>query len=281
MQKNLITKIILALLLISLIITVVILGIKLNQKDEVKVYVLKGESENFSYTDGLFLNSSIQNIFSYGTFHIKNTNIKDEDIIAIEFKIDDDFLSGQNSIPQGNLIESTKYKELFKKEDYTDSKFTIAFTYFLANNTTTEIIDLTKERLLDKNNIQEEENSIGIDNSSDNEGKKIYEEQALKAQTLLNKGFTYNGRYQLERMLDDGSRISLRTDGSNFIYYNKDHNYRVESYIMHNIHIYTDDEMSFSYNANTKEITCHSKKCPNDAYEDIKDYLEIYNSLWN
>ena len=62
---------------------------------------------------------------------------------------------------------------------------------------------------------------------------------------------------------------------------NKDHNYRVESYIMHNIHIYTDDEMSFSYNANTKEITCHSKKCPNDAYEDIKDYLEIYNSLWN
>lgn len=99
MQKNLIIKIIIALLLISLIITVVILGIKLNQKDEVKVYVLKGESENFSYTDGLFLNSSIQNIFSYGTFHIKNTNIKDEDIIAIEFKIDDDFLSGQNSIP--------------------------------------------------------------------------------------------------------------------------------------------------------------------------------------
>lgn len=281
MQKNLITKIILALLLISLIITVVILGIKLNQKDEVKVYVLKGESENFSYTDGLFLNSSIQNIFSYGTFHIKNTNIKDEDIIAIEFKIDDDFLSGQNSIPQGNLIESTKYKELFKKEDYTDSKFTITVTYFLANNTTTEIIDLTKERLLDKNNIQEEENSIGIDNSSDNEGKKIYEEQALKAQTLLNKGFTYNGRYQLERMLDDGSRISLRTDGSNFIYYNKTHNYRVESYIMHNIHIYTDDEMSFSYNADTNKITCHSKKCPNDAYEDIKDYLEIYNSLWN
>ena len=56
MQKNLITKIIIALLLISLIITVVILGIKLNQKDEVKVYVLKGESENFPYTDGLFLN---------------------------------------------------------------------------------------------------------------------------------------------------------------------------------------------------------------------------------
>ncbi len=281
MQKNLITKIILALLFISLIITVVIQGIKLNQKDEVKVYALKGESDNFSYTDGLFLNSSIQNIFSYGTFHIKNTNIKDEDIIAIEFKIDDDFLSGQNSIPQGNLIESAKYKELFKKEDYTDSKFTITVTYFLADKTTTEIIDLTKERLLDKNNIQEEENSIGIDNSSDNEGKKLYEEQALKAQTLLNKGFTYNGRYQLERKLDDGSRISLRTDGSNFVYYNKDHNYRVESYIMHNIHTYTDDEMSFSYNADTNEITCHSKKCPNDAYEDIKDYLEIYNSLWN
>ena len=84
MQKNLITKIILALIIVGLIITVVILGIKLNRKDEVKVYELKGESENFSYTDGLFINSSIQNIFSYGTFHIKNTDIKDEDIVAIE-----------------------------------------------------------------------------------------------------------------------------------------------------------------------------------------------------
>lgn len=281
MQKKLIIKIILALLLIGLIITVVILGIKLNRKDEVKVYELKGESENFSYTDGLFINSSIQNIFSYGTFHIKNTDIKDEDIVAIEFKIDDDFLSGQNSVPTGTLIESTKYKELFKKEDYTDSKFTITVTYFLDDKTNTETIDLEKERLLDKNNIPEDEASIVEDNSSANDGKKLYEEQALKAQTLLDKGFTYNGRYQLERTLDDGSRISLRTDGTNFTYYNKDHNYRVESFIMHNIHTYTDDEISFSYNANTKEITCHSKKCPNDAYEDIKDYLEIYNSLWN
>ena len=281
MQKKLITKIILSLLLIILIITVVILGIKLNQQDEVKVYALKGESENFSYTDGLFINSSIQNIFSYGTFHIKNTNIKDEDIVAIEFKIDGDFLSGQNSVPTGTLVESTKYKELFKKEDYTDSKFTITVTYFLDDKTNTETIDLEKERLLDKNNIQESENSIGVDNPSTNDGKKLYKEQALKAQTLLDKGFTYNGRYQLERILDDGSRISLRTDGTNFTYYNKDHNYRVESFIMHNIHTYTDDEISFSYNANTKEITCHSKKCPNDAYEDIKDYLEIYNSLWN
>ena len=281
MQKNLNTKIILALIIVGLIITVVILGIKLNQKDEVKVYELKGESENFSYTDGLFINSSIQNIFSYGTFRIKNTNIKDEDIVAIEFKVDDDFLSGQNSVPQGTLVESTKYKELFKKEDYTDSKFTITVTYSLDDKTNTETIDLEKERLLDKNNIPEDEASIVEDSSSANDGKKLYEEQALKAQTLLDKGFTYNGRYQLERTLDDGSRISLRTDGTNFTYYNKEHNYRVESFIMHNIHTYTDDEISFSYNANTKEITCHSKKCPNDAYEDIKDYLEIYNSLWN
>ena len=51
--------------------------------------------------------------------------------------------------------------------------------------------------------------------------------------------------------------------------------------MINNIHSYSDGEVSFTYNANTNDITCQSKKCPSDAYEDIKDYLELYNSLWD
>lgn len=248
--------------------------------NDVKVYKLSSKSANFSYNDGLFINSEIQNVLAHGNVTITSDKFTENDILDVEFKIDGEKILGSSSFFTGLNTEFVGYNELFKKLDYSNSTFSLSITYMLDNKRTTEDLVLEKERLLDKKDIPKDLKNIT--SNDDNSGKKYFDEQVNKTLSLENKGFQWNGCCLLERTFDNGDTLTIRADGTKARYVNKEHAYSVTSVFWGKEHTYQDDNYSFSYYTPTNEITCTDKdKCPSDGYELIKDYLELYNHLWD
>lgn len=255
-------------------------SLKSSYADDVKIYELSGESNSFNYNNGLFINSSVQNILVNGSVNIKNDKLTMNDIMDVEFKIDDEVIKRQSSFFTGMDKEYVGYNELFKKLDYSNSNFSLKITYMLDNKRVTEDLNLTKERLLDKRDIPKDLDSISSDDSPKN--TTYYDESTKKALALEDKGFTWNGCCFLERTFDNGDTVTVRADGSVLYYLNKEHGYGVTSSVLGRSLKYYDDNYMFSYYTDTNEIKCDDKKkCPSDGYEMIKDYLEFYNHLWD
>ncbi len=272
--------IILILVIINIFSFKEIKNLKSNYVDDTKIYELTGESTNFYYADGLFINSEIQNILVNGNVSIKNDKLTINDIVDVEFKIDNDIIKKQNSIFTGIDSEYVGYNELFKKLDYFNSNFSLKITYIVNNKRETEDLQLEKTRLLNKKDIPNDLDSISKDDGSKN--TTYYDERTKKALALENKGFTWNGCCFLERTFDNGDTVTLRADGSVLYYVNKQHNYGVTSDIFGKSHTYYDDNHLFTYYTDTNEIKCDEKnKCPSDGYELIKDYLVFFEHLWD
>ena len=64
-----------------------------NNFNKIKVYILNGDSNTFTYTNGIFVESREKFILENGTFNIKDNRIKETDIVKADFKIDDDVIS--------------------------------------------------------------------------------------------------------------------------------------------------------------------------------------------
>ena len=198
--------IILILVIINIFSFKKIKNLKSNYVDETKI-------------DGLFINSEIQNILVNGNVSIKNDKLTINDIVDVEFKIDNDVIKKQNSIFTGIDSEYVGYNELFKKLDYSNSNFSLKITYIVNNKRETEDLQLEKTRLLNKKDIPNDLNSISKDDDSKN--TTYYDERTKKALALENKGFTWNGCCFLERTFDNGDTVTLRADGSVLYYVNK------------------------------------------------------------
>ena len=288
-EKKSLNKYIIIGIIIIVILLVGVLSVFLWQKlkslrssyaDDVKIYELTGESNNFYYADGLFINSDIQNILVNGNVKIKNDELTTNDIVDVEFRIDDEVIKKQSSFFRGMNKEYVGYNELFKKLDYSDSNFSLKITYMLNNKRETEELQLEKVRLLDKKDIPKDLDSISEDESPKN--TTYYDESTKKALALEDKGFTWNGCCYLERTFDNGDTLTVRADGLKLYYVNKEHGYGVTSSVLGKSFSYYDDNYHFKYYTDTNEIKCDDKKkCPSDGYELIKDYLEFFNHLWD
>ena len=124
-----------------------------NNFNRIRVYVLNGDSDTFTYTNGIFAESSQEFILKSGTFDIKNDKVKENDIMNVEFKIDDELIKGQSSFFTGINIEDYSYDELFTKKGYKNSKFTVDITYKLDGEEKKETMLINKDLAISNNKL--------------------------------------------------------------------------------------------------------------------------------
>lgn len=124
-----------------------------NNFNRIRVYVLNGDSDTFTYTNGIFAESSRKFILKSGTFDIKNDKVKENDIINVEFRIDDELIKGQSSFFTGINIEDYSYDELFTKKGYKNSKFTVDITYKLDSEEKKETMLINKDLAISNNKL--------------------------------------------------------------------------------------------------------------------------------
>lgn len=107
------------------------------------LYLLNGESENFSYNNAVFLRSDRTYYLIYGNEIIKNSNIT---LVSTELKCGDRMIIKSNDFLSGSSQEIMGYDELFPKEvvkNIDDWYFEIV--YMLDGKTYTEKILLQNE----------------------------------------------------------------------------------------------------------------------------------------
>ena len=141
-------------LLITSIIVICIL-LKGNDESKVKIYAISGESDNFYYSNAMFVSSDIKNIYVYGDVVPKNHKIDVKDITNYTFKSGDRLIISSSSLPKQISVENYGYDELFPKEvvDNLDN-WILEITYKNNKETTTEIIKLNNQYIMDKVKVQ-------------------------------------------------------------------------------------------------------------------------------
>lgn len=111
-------------------------------------YFLNGESENFKYSNSMFIHDNGTYYLMFGQFEIKNNEIKEEDINYIELKCKDRLIIGSSNILTGYTRESKGYDELFPKnvaKNIDDWYYEI--TYLVNDEKIIERIDLVNKSL--------------------------------------------------------------------------------------------------------------------------------------
>lgn len=124
-----------------------------NNFNKIRVYILNGESDSFTYTNGVFVESRQKFILKIGTFDIKNESINEDDIVNVEFKIDDELIKGQNSFFTGINVEDYRFDDLFTKKGYKNSKFSVDITYKLDDKEYTETMLINKDLAISNNKL--------------------------------------------------------------------------------------------------------------------------------
>ena len=289
-------KLIISVLTTTILILLALLSIYfINNYNKINVYILSGESENFSYSDNVFIKSNIANINSYGYLDIKNKNIKEENIISIAYYCNGELISSGGGIFRGTSIEKNGYDELFPKEvrDNID-KWSIEITYLLNNKQEKEIINLKADNILKNDSIAYNKVKKITNNSSTNISywKKNKENHLLFVKDeLLKKGYTVlpiqgNATCKdtidclvLKKDFDDGSYMKYRARIGRWEYYSKE-NIQYHGTI-------TSKYIKFSTKENVS-TTCYYDilkdkilKCNNDYLDSVRRVKDIYYLEFN
>ncbi len=153
-KKNKI-KLILGIIISIIFIIGISLGIYYKNQNKVKIYTIEGESENFYYSDAMFITSKIKNIYIYGNIIPKGNNIKLEDINRITLKSDNRLIISSNTLPKQISIESYGYDELFPKKvvDNLDNWY-LEISYNVNDKEQKEIIKLRNEMIMKGDKVE-------------------------------------------------------------------------------------------------------------------------------
>ena len=152
--KNYKVLLISSLIVIAVFIGVIVVLLNKNQ-NKVKIYTISGESENFYYSNAMFVSSDIKNIYVYGDIESKSNKIEIKDISKITLKSGDRLIISSSSLPKQISIENYGSDELFPKEvvDNLDN-WILEITYKSNKETITETIKLKNQYVMDKVKVQ-------------------------------------------------------------------------------------------------------------------------------
>lgn len=121
-------------------------------KNQVKIYSISGESENFYYNNALFISSNIKNIFVYGELENKTRDIN---ITNVALMSGERLIIRSDSLPKGMSIENYGYDELFPKEVVKNlDNWYLEITYSNSKETKTEKLELNNNYLMKKQEVQ-------------------------------------------------------------------------------------------------------------------------------
>lgn len=145
-------------LIVGILLFVLIVGFLLivlystKNKNQVKIYSISGESENFSYNNALFISSNIKNIFVYGELENKTRDIN---ITNVALMSGERLIIRSDSLPKGMSIENYGYDELFSKEVVKNlDNWYLEITYSNSKETKTEKLELNNNYLMKKQEVQ-------------------------------------------------------------------------------------------------------------------------------
>lgn len=145
-------------LIVGILLFVLIVGFLLivlystKNKNQVKIYSISGESENFYYNNALFISSNIKNIFVYGELENKTRNIN---ITNVALMSGERLIIRSDSLPKGMSIENYGYDELFSKEVVKNlDNWYLEITYSNSKETKTEKLELNNNYLMKKQKVQ-------------------------------------------------------------------------------------------------------------------------------
>ena len=145
-------------LIVGILLFVLIVGFLLivlystKNKNQVKIYSISGESENFYYNNALFISSNIKNIFVYGELENKTRDIN---ITNVALMSGERLIIRSDSLPKGMSIENYGYDELFSKEVVKNlDNWYLEITYSNSKETKTEKLELNNNYLMKKQEAQ-------------------------------------------------------------------------------------------------------------------------------
>ena len=145
-------------LIVGILLFVLIVGFLLivlystKNKNQVKIYSISGESENFYYNNALFISSNIKNIFVYGELENKTRDIN---ITNVALMSGERLIIRSDSLPKGISIENYGYDELFPKEVVKNlDNWYLEITYSNSKETKTEKLELNNNYLMKKQEVQ-------------------------------------------------------------------------------------------------------------------------------
>ncbi len=145
-------------LIVGILLFVLIVGFLLivlystKNKNQVKIYSISGESENFYYNNALFISSNVKNIFVYGELENKTRDIN---ITNVALMSGERLIIRSDSLPKGMSIENYGYDELFSKEVVKNlDNWYLEITYSNSKETKTEKLELNNNYLMKKQEVQ-------------------------------------------------------------------------------------------------------------------------------
>ena len=197
-KKRITLFIITSILLITFILSTITYYI--NNYGKIVIYELSGESENFSYTNGMFIKSNTKNILSSGELIVKNIEeLSESNIVSVILKSDNQIIIGGTT----NLsIEDNGYNEIFTKEKINNiNNWYLEITYEDDDTIKTEKIKLNNKVILKNTNyfnkviqsISSEKNTNKTEKETTNKSlaeiksKLISEDYVRKSSTILKK----------------------------------------------------------------------------------------------
>jgi hypothetical protein len=145
-------------LIVGILLFVLIVGFLLivlystKNKNQVKIYSISGESENFYYNNALFISSNVKNIFVYGELEYKTRDIN---ITNVSLMSGERLIISSDSLPKGISIENYGYDELFPEEVVKNlDNWYLEITYSNSKETKTEKLELNNNYLMKKQEVQ-------------------------------------------------------------------------------------------------------------------------------
>lgn len=290
-NKKKITKFITTIIILTIIF---ILGVFfINNYGKTTVYKLYGESNNFTYLDGLLIKSNDKNILVSGRILSNNEDIiKTEDILHTSLKSSGKIIIGGSF--DGINIEPSGYNEIFTKEKLNNlNNWYLEITYNLNKETKTEIIIIENNLILNSNKFLPQLTlPVGNKLQNDNKIHKENSEKEIKRleNKLLNNKFISKGTSIFEKEIDNYT-IKVNTKTNYVRIYNPKSKYGEDSIdIKYNcercknniieLELSTEGKSYYIlYDINTESLSCSDNNCPSNAWQICKNFYEYITEL--
>ena len=287
-------KIIVYISIITILIIIFMLGIYfINNYGKITVYKLYGESENFTYLDGLLIKSNDKNILVQGKIISNDENkIKTENIIHTSFKSLNEIIVSESI--NGINIEKNGYSEIFTNEKLNNlNNWHLEITYLINNKEQTEIIEIKNDLIINSNKFLTEITSpIGITSKipSTNTKKNNCEEKKILEQKLIKNSFNLikNNLYAKEtkdyviRVNSESNYIRAYKNNVSYGEDSIDIKYNSEKYDGNIIELELSEEKKsyyVLYDINTETLSCANNECPSSAWQVCYDFYNYIKEL--
>lgn len=289
-------KMVLTSIIISLFIIVftILSAYFLNSYKNISAYKLYGNSENFSYDNGLFIKSKMNIIYDFGNLSISNKNIKTEDIIRISiFNIVNNerktIYSGSSLHNSGAILNETYgYNDMFVTDNYKDypNNFVLVIKYLYNDKIVEEEIKLENKKIFVNDKIITKKIEAISNNEDSNDIKREEKNYIDIKEKLLENGYNIQKDNQFVLEKEDSTKYyTFNYINGSFSYQNNLDKDNLEWNFCENEFNATltgsvnGEKYLCFYDILSDEVNCTTSYYPDNIYELAKNFILEYQKI--